>query len=61
MLTHYNLAYAYEKKDMIDEAILEYKNAIDVNLRRHGKSNAETVQTQKEEEDVIVTSEKHEN
>ena len=56
----YNLAYAYEEKDMIDEAVAEYKKAMDVNYREQGKT-IETADKQEEPENVIVTFDKHEN
>ena len=54
----YNLAYAYEEKDMIDEAVSEYKKAVNVNFKEQGKT-IETVNKQKEPENVTVTFDKH--
>ncbi|OHB93709.1 MAG: hypothetical protein A2Z58_05465 [Planctomycetes bacterium RIFCSPHIGHO2_12_42_15] len=56
----YNLAYAYEEKDMIDEAASEYKKAMNVNFKEQGKT-IETLNKQNESENVIATFDKHEN
>lgn len=51
----YNLAYVYEVKGMIDEAVAEYKKVIDANSNEPEKNKLETVNKQEEAEQVIVT------
>ena len=55
----YDLAYAYEGKGMIDEAMTEYRKAIHPHSVKKDELNTETANKNNEQEKVMATFDKH--